>query len=94
VLTVKRKDEGTCLIYGLWDRVRELPPPEDWRFSKLRQHWLYEELELIREHRGDRFFHRILLSDGKVLEIPFISVVIHHFPLPSAESKGMAKQSA
>jgi hypothetical protein len=94
VLTVHRKGEALSLISALWDRVREQSPPEGWRFSKLRPHWLYEELDWIQDRRGGLFFHRILLSDGRVLEIPFLSVVIHHFSLPSAESEGRAKASA
>ena len=90
----EKKGEAISLIYGLWDRVREQPSPEGWKFSKLRPHWLYEELDWIQDRRGGLFFHRILLSDGRVLEIPFISVVIHHFVLPTVESEGRAKQIA
>jgi hypothetical protein len=94
VLTVNKDREAYSLIYSLWDHVRERAAPEDWKFSKLRPHWLYEELDWVQDRRGGLFLHRILLSDGRVLEIPFISVVIHHFALPSADNEDRAKQIA
>lgn len=49
VLAVNKNGEGLSLIYCLWDQVREQAAPEDWPFSKLRTHWLQEELDWMQE---------------------------------------------
>lgn len=81
IVSVKHDGQALSLIYFLWDRIREYPAPEGWPFSGLRKHWLYDEVDLGSDHRG-MFLHRVLLSDGSVLEIPFVSVIAHSFPLP------------
>jgi hypothetical protein len=89
VLALKEDNQVTLLIYVLWDRLREFPPRPDWHFSKERKHWLYDEVDAAGQ-RSDigrplgLFVHRILFSDGTVLEIPFASVLVHRFPLGSA----------
>jgi hypothetical protein len=45
----------------------------------------------MNDHNGP-FIHRILLSTGVTLEIPFVSVIIHRFTVPVVTK--MAKQSA
>jgi hypothetical protein len=80
ILSVKQEDKGVSLIYSLWDRVREFPSPAEWPFSKERRHWLYDEIDVSQPNRGV-FCHRVLLSDGTTLEIPFLDVLIHRFPL-------------
>jgi len=55
------------------------------------EQWLYDEVDLMNDHRGP-FVHRILLSTGITLEIPFVSVIIHRFTV-SAVAK-LAKQMA
>ncbi|AMV28131.1 hypothetical protein VT84_27240 [Gemmata sp. SH-PL17] len=85
IITVK--DEGTIrsLIYCLWDNVRVRPQPEGWRFSKEGEHWLYDEIESVTDDRmgpwGAGYLHRILLSTGVELEIPFTTLFIHEFSL-------------
>jgi hypothetical protein len=93
VVSVKRDGEILTLFYCLWDRIRVHPSPENWPSSKVREHWLYDEVDCAFERRGP-FVHRILLSTGNVLEIPFASVVIHEFPFPTEESERISKQSA
>src|SRR5258707_257653 len=63
VAILSLKQEGTIrsLIYMLWDRVREYAAKEDWQFSKLRKHWLYDEVDVVADYRG-MFLHRILFS--------------------------------
>ena len=61
------------------------------RFSKLEEQWLYDEVDLLNDHRGP-FVHRILLSTGITLEIPFVSVIIHRFTVPAVTK--LAKQMA
>ncbi|MBV9123376.1 MAG: hypothetical protein JO112_08470 [Planctomycetes bacterium] len=81
------------MIYALWDHIRENPAPEDWPFSKRREHWLYDEVDTASQ-RQELFLHRILLSSGVELEIPFVAVVIHRFAVPSEPEGAENKQSA
>jgi hypothetical protein len=71
--------------------VRAGPAPEGWRFSKLQEQWLYDEVDMPKDPRGP-FIHRILFSTGVTLEIPFVSVIIHKFKLPVITR--VAQQSA
>jgi hypothetical protein len=93
LLSLKQGRSALSFFYSLWDPMRTCPPRETWRFSKLRKHWLYDELDLAPGHRG-MFLHRILLSDGSVLEIPFVSVLWHSFPLPAADQDDFGRQIA
>src|SRR6516165_611482 len=87
IVSVKQDDKIASLIYLLWDRIREYPSPEGWPFSKAHTHWLYDEIDFA-SGRGGAFLHRVLLSDGRGLEIPFVSVFVQNLPLsPPAESK-------
>jgi hypothetical protein len=90
ILSVRVGDDVLSLIYCLWDHLREHPAPEDWPFSKLREHWLYDEVDLASQRRGP-FIHRILLSSGVELEVPFTTVVIHRFAV-HPEAKGAGKK--
>jgi hypothetical protein len=78
IVSVRIGDDILSLIYSLWDHIREQPAPDDWRFSRMREHWLYDEVDVASERRGP-FLHRILLSSGVEVEIPFVTVVIHRF---------------
>lgn len=91
ILSVKQDDTIVSLLYALWDRIRDYPASENWTFSRLRPHWLYDEIDVAPHSRG-MFLHRILFSDGGVVEVPFLSVVIHRVSLPevSAGSKQIA----
>jgi hypothetical protein len=92
VVTARQGADLVSLIYGLWDHLRERPAPEDWPFSKVREHWLYDEVDVASDRRGP-FLHRILLSSGVELEVPFTTVVIHRFAL-DPEAKGEVKNSS
>jgi hypothetical protein len=87
IVTTRQGGEIVSLIYCLWDRLREHPAPDDWPFSKLREHWLYDEVDVASERRGP-FLHRILLSSGVEIEIPFTAVVIHRFTLQQEAAGG------
>ena len=93
ILSVKQGSEIVSLIYVLWDRIRRHPSKETWPFSKLRTHWLYDEVDVAPSHRG-MFLHRILLSDGTVIEIPFASALIHSIPLPEGRQSDALRQIA
>ena len=88
ILSLKQDSTILSLIYLLWDRVREYPAKADWQFSKLRKHWLYDEVDVVADHRG-MFLHRILFSDGSVVEIPFVSVITSCVRLTVTEEGGV-----
>src|SRR5438552_981381 len=89
IVSVKDEEKIRSLIYCLWDRLRTHTFRENWPFSTEREHWLYDEVDQVSERRGPffhgAFLHRILLSTGMVLEIPFTSVFVHEFSLTPAE---------
>jgi hypothetical protein len=91
-LAVRLEDTLVTLFYLLSDHITERPAPEDWPFSKEREHWLYDEIHW-QGGRPGRFTHVILLSSGVVVGIPFSSVVISRFAL-SPLTAGSGKQSA
>jgi hypothetical protein len=71
-----RHETGTTNItYALEDQIREVPPPKHWPFSAKDRHWLYDEVDTDPRHPGS-YVHRILLSDGVELMIPFSRVSI------------------
>jgi hypothetical protein len=88
IVSVRVGDDILSLIYSLWDHIREQPAPDDWRFSRMGEHWLYAEVDFS-EGRGP-FVHRILFSSGVELEIPFSTVVMHRFAM-HPEPQGTAK---
>ena len=92
-MLLKRDSQMLLLIYCLWDRVRVQSAPEAWRFSKLREHWLYDEIECIQDRRP-LYLHRVLFSTGTSLEIPFITAVVHEFPPREAGTAVAAERSA
>jgi hypothetical protein len=89
ILSLKQDNTIQSLIYSLWDRVREYPAREDWPFSKSPKHWLYDEIDLARDGRG-MFLHRVLLSDGGIIEVPFVSAIISVVRLPVADQRRIA----
>ncbi|WP_165223900.1 hypothetical protein [Aquisphaera insulae] len=93
ILSVRQDHEVTSLIYVLWDRVRSHQSPEGWPFSRSRTHWLYDEIDIV-SNRPGMFLHRVLLSDGAILEIPFVSALIHSFSLSESHEPDAARQSA
>jgi hypothetical protein len=82
IVSVTAGEEVISLIYSLSDHTSTKEAPANWRFSKLQEQWLYDEVDMVNDHRGP-FVHRILFSTGVVLEIPFTSVIIHRFPMPA-----------
>ena len=91
IVSVVVGEEVISLIYSLSDHTNTREAPEEWRFSKLQEQWLYDEVDLMNDHRGP-FVHRILFSTGITLEIPFVSVIIHRFTVPAVTK--LAKQRA
>lgn len=84
ILSLKQEATVCSLIYVLWDWVRECAAQEGWQFSKARKHWLYDEVDLTPDRQGC-FLHRILFSDGSVVEIPFLTAIVSSVQLPARE---------
>jgi len=91
IVAVTVGEEVVSLIYSLSDHPTSKDAPEGWRFSKLQEQWLYDEVDMINDRRGP-FVHRILFSTGVSLEIPFVWVIINRFKMPAVAK--VAKQSA
>jgi hypothetical protein len=91
IVSVTVGEEVISLIYSLSDHTNTREAPEGWRFSKLHEQWLYDEVDVMNDRRGP-FVHRILFSTGITLEIPFVSVIIHRFTVPAVPK--IEKQSA
>lgn len=85
VLLLKQDGIFRTFVYGLLDRVRTREAPEDWPLSKLQKHWLCDEV-LMNPDRRRGFLHRILFSDGEVVEIPFLTFNEVRFSLPGVPS--------
>lgn len=91
IVSVTIGAEVVSLIYCLCDHTTTKEAPVGWRFSKLQEQWLYDEVDVTNDRRGP-FVHRILFSSGVTLEIHFFSVIIHKFTVPAATKQ--AKRSA
>lgn len=61
-------------------------------FSKQCPLWLYEEIDVDADAQG-MFVHRILLSDGRVITIPFTWVRIHRQPWSELYENHTAQQN-
>jgi hypothetical protein len=93
ILSVEQAGSLRYVIFTLWDRVREYPASAAWPFSKARKHWLYDEVDVATDRR-EMFLHRILFSDGSVVEIPFASVITSTLALPGADAASAARRTA
>jgi hypothetical protein len=97
VATISLGDGGniTNLIYFLWSEVGQSRPVENWPFSTLRTHWLYDELDVERHPQYlPRYWHRILWSDGRVISIPFFDVIIQSFSQQDPKTAIVTKKRA
>ena len=93
ILSLKQNDSIVSIIYHLSGDVQDNTPTPDWPFSKRRVHWLYDEID-VGANRAAKFEHRILFSDGRVLAIPFTSVIVHVVALPQSHESDTPRQSA
>jgi hypothetical protein len=62
--------QGYLIWYVLSADVRELPAPSNWPCSHERAQWLYDEFDHDPANTSN-FIHRIFLSDGRVIVVPF-----------------------
>jgi hypothetical protein len=81
-VALEQEGEIITLLYFLREPVRTHPGVGGWRFSKEDVHWLYDELDV--SPRAPFFLHRILFSDGRVVEIPFWGLACLTFLSPSS----------
>lgn len=92
IVCLRRDETITLVIYTLWDRIEEIAAAEDWPFSKQRSQWLYDEIDTI-PGAIPRYRHRVLLSDGRIFQIPFLSATVQTVPT-TAPHGNEARQSA
>jgi hypothetical protein len=81
LISVRSRSEVIVILYFLWDDVRKNPSSVDWPFSTDQVHWLYDEVDLVDNHDFPHFVHRMLFSDGRSLEVPFSSALVHRLPI-------------
>jgi hypothetical protein len=93
IFSVKQGREIISLMYALAYPVSGYGPLEDWPFSRESVHWLYDEIDVVPDQQGV-FIHRVLLSDGAVVEIPFFSVILHCFALGVGIEETVSRQIA
>jgi hypothetical protein len=93
ILSARQGNEIFSLIYVLGDAIRRHESKESWPFSKLRRHWLYDEVDVAQTEPW-MFLHRVLLSDGIVMEIPFVTAFIHSFSLQDGDPSDASRQIA
>jgi len=79
----------TDLIYILADRIRKSRGKKHKQFSEESKLWLYDEVDAFDDVPGASV-HRILLSDGSEIEIPFYTVIIRKF---SVHQNGRSKKT-
>jgi len=93
IISVAHEGQIVSLIYLLSDAIREHHASRGWPFSRERPQWLYDEIDISSQAPGT-FLHRVLLSDGRVLEIPFASAIVHRLPFPQDGERGLTRRSA
>jgi hypothetical protein len=97
VTTISLKSDEVIIniIYFLWNEVHQSQSPENWPFSKARPHWLYDEIDReTRENYLPLYWHRILLSDGRVFAVPFFDAVVQSFSAQDPETVALRRSGA
>jgi hypothetical protein len=92
IVSLKLENRIHVVVYLLWDRVRKNLVP-NWPFSKRRREWLYDEIDIAPNNR-DGFVHRILFSDGEVLEVPFLTTFTSAVEVAASAKNGRSRRSA
>lgn len=91
-LSVIQDDAIVTLVYGTWGKVRAKAAPRTWHSTGTDKRWLYDEVDLAGTNQN-RFWHRILFSDGGELDVPFTDVMIHRFAV-NGQPRRLKKQRA
>jgi hypothetical protein len=92
ILAVRQGDRVVSLTYVLWDAVRFHASSPNWPFSLQGVHWLYDEIDVAPFAQG-LYVHRVLLSDGRVVEIPMVSVVVHGVDVSVPKTNGAPRRA-
>lgn len=92
VIPVRQEEQMIVLLYALWDPLRTSRPINEWPFTTVATHWLYDELDAV-PHRQGLYVHRILFSDGSIVEVPFSGCSLIRVTARSAESAQREKSS-
>ncbi len=80
IISLKSSDTTYNIIYFLWNTIVYSAKPAYWPHSDLDKHRLYDEIDVETKSPFFPFFvHRILLSDGTVLAVPFFDVMIQSY---------------
>lgn len=93
MINLRQGREILSLVYMLHGKARSCSAKDGWHFSRLRRHWLYDEIDM-QNGKESLFVHRILFSDGSAIEIPFFSVIVSSFRFPEEDASGLSRQIA
>ncbi len=92
-LSLQNGELITDLIYILADRIRKNRAKKHKQFSGGDRLWLYDEVDEYDDMPGTSV-HRILLSDGSEIEIPFSTVIIRKFSVHQNEQSKKSRETA
>jgi hypothetical protein len=93
VISLRSKEKMIVLVYLLWREAGVSTAQNKWPFSKLCTLWLYDEVD-FEQDSSFLFWHRILLSNGKVISIPFFDVFVHSFSDGNHDAAITSRKSA
>jgi len=93
VISLRTNGKIANLFYLLWGEVGVSTAQKKWPFSKLCTHWLYDEVD-FEPDSPFLYWHRILLSDGRVISIPFFDVFVHSFSEQNSETATSSRGKA
>jgi hypothetical protein len=78
ILSLRAIGRTFNLSYLLWGELVLSTAAVAWPSSPRRVQWLYDEID--REpSQPHRFYHHVMLSDGRELSIPFDDVIVHSY---------------
>ncbi len=78
ILSFRTIGRTFSLFYLLWGELMLSTAAESWPCSPRRVQWLYDEID--REpSQPHRFYHHLMLSDGREISIPFHDVIVHSY---------------
>lgn len=87
ILSARQESKAFSILYVLAGDIHEQAVPQDWPFSAGSKHLLYDEIDIDGDDPS-QFVHRLLLSDGRVLEIVFGNVFTYCFDLHVKSAAG------
>jgi hypothetical protein len=91
ILAVNGGEQVVLLVYVLADEPLIERPLESPLFSNQAIHWLYDEVDVALD---GTFWHRILLSDGRVVSLRFVDFEKIELPKPIEDARRHVTESA